>query len=190
MGSPPITTTPCPGLRLLRNQTWSFQTRSRPPPLPAPSEPPLLHISGCILRRETNRERWSDRKRWGPKLQENTLYMLRYYIFWEVSLNLWFSACTPLAGEGTWQLRLRSGGRWGSGKTAAGAGTTQRCWLNLRKKETDYHFTNRRGEVIRKWAGDIMPVPVRLLSDLPAGRRLTEEPRSSLSLALYERRWR
>lgn len=56
-GGPPITTTPCPGPRLLKNQTWSFQMTSRPPPPPAPSKPPLLHISGCTLRRERQREK-------------------------------------------------------------------------------------------------------------------------------------
>lgn len=45
----PLTTTPCPELRPLKNQTWSFLKRSRPLLPPAPLEPPLLHISGCIL---------------------------------------------------------------------------------------------------------------------------------------------
>lgn len=59
-GSPPITTTPYPGPHLLRSQTWSFQMKSRPPLLPAPSEPPLLHISECTLSRQKSAR--SDRK--------------------------------------------------------------------------------------------------------------------------------
>lgn len=51
-GSAPFTTTPCPGPRLLRNQTLSFQMKSRQLLLPAPSVLPLLHISGCTLERE------------------------------------------------------------------------------------------------------------------------------------------
>ena len=51
-GGARITTTPYPGLHPLRNPTWSFPTRSRPLPPPAPSEPPLLHIFGCTLEGE------------------------------------------------------------------------------------------------------------------------------------------
>lgn len=55
-GGAPFTTTPCPGPRLLRSQTWSFQMTSRQPPPPAPSELPLLHISGCTLRRRKQKD--------------------------------------------------------------------------------------------------------------------------------------
>lgn len=65
-----------------------------------------------------------------------------------IRLNLWFSACTPLAGEGTWLLHLHSGGRWGLGRPAAGAGTTQRCWSDLGEKITGYHFNNWTKQVI------------------------------------------
>lgn len=100
---PPFTTTPCLGPRLPRNRTWNFLTKSRQPPPPAPSGPPLLHISECTLSGKKKQHGVSEEKsgRWAGFIIRNISRQAAPLIFCLYCSGRWryMAAASPFRGS-------------------------------------------------------------------------------------------